>query len=55
MDHRFGRAVDQADEAAKLGHPRAGIVPGGAEQQMLGLVAAQDVVDEVGREADLPA
>ena len=53
MDHGRRRAVDQPDEAAELGHPRAGVVPGGAQQQMLGLVAAQHVVDEVGREADL--
>ena len=55
MDHGRRRAVDQPDQAAELGHPGAGVVPGGAQQQMLGLVAAQHVVDEVGREADLAA
>ena len=33
----------------------ARVVPGGLQQQMVGLVAAQHVVDEVGREGDLPA
>ena len=54
MDHGRRRAVDQPDQAAELGHPPPRIVPRRAQQQMLGLVAAQHVVDEVGREADLP-
>ncbi len=45
----------QTDEAAELGHPRACIVPRRVEQEVVGLVAAEHVVDEVGRKADLPA
>ena len=55
MDHRFGGAIDQPRKAPKLGHPPARIVPRRAQQQMLGLIFAQHVVDEVGREADLLA
>ena len=54
MDHLVGGALDEAGEAAELGHPRASVVPRGGEQEVLGLVATQHVVDEVGREADLP-
>jgi hypothetical protein len=50
-----GGAVEQAGEAADVGHPLARVVPGGAQQQVVGLVAAQHVVDEVGREGDLLA
>ena len=46
-------AIDQPDQPAELGQARAGIAPGGAEQEVVGLVFAQHVVDEVGREADL--
>ena len=45
-------AVDKADEAAEFGRG-ARIVPRRPEQQMLGLVAAEHVIDKVGREADL--
>ena len=55
MDHRPRRAVEQAGEPADVGHPRARVGPGGLQQQMVGLVAAQHVVDQVGREGDLPA
>ena len=53
MDHGRRRPVDQPRQPAEFGHAGAGIGPGGAHQQMVGLVAAQHVVDEVGREADL--
>ena len=54
MDHRRRGTVNQAGEAAELGHPSAGVLPSRLEEQMLGLIFAQHVVDEVGR-ADLPA
>ena len=45
MHHRRRRAVDQPDQAPELGHPHAGIGPCRAQQQMLGLVTPQHVVD----------
>ena len=48
-------ALDQPGKAAEFGHPGAGVFPRGLHQQMLGLIFAQHVVDEVGREADLAA
>ena len=55
MAHGRRRAIDQANEAAKLGHPRPRIVPGCTQKQVLGLVAAKNVIDKVGREAHLTA
>jgi hypothetical protein len=53
MNHGRGRPVDQAHQPAELGQAGPGIVPGGAQQQVIGLIFAEHVIDEVGREADL--
>ena len=47
------RRKELEGKAAKLGHARAGVLPRRLHQQMLGLIFAKHVVDEVGREADL--
>ena len=53
VDHLVGSALDEPGKAAKFRHPRAGVVPSGGEEEVAGVIFAQDVVDEVGREADL--
>ena len=55
MDHGRCSAIDQAGEAAKLGHSGASVSPGSREEEMVGLVAAQHIVNEIGRESDLTA
>ncbi len=40
IDHlSIDGAVEEAGEAADVGHALAGVVPGGSEQQVIGLVA----------------
>ena len=47
--------VEQIAQPPHVGHPRARIGPRGLQQDMIGLVLAQHVVDQIGREGDLLA
>src|SRR6476661_5536511 len=55
VKHGLGSPVDEAHEASQLRHPPTSILPGSAKKEMLRLVSPQDVIDEVGRETDLPS
>lgn len=55
MQHRIGSAVQQITEPTHVGQPRARIGPRRLQQQMVGFIFAQHIVDKVsGKVTCLP-
>ena len=54
MYHRPCGAIEQRAKALHVGHPGTRIGPGGLKQQMIRLIAAQNIIDKVRLERDLP-
>ena len=55
MDQLLARPVEQIAQSPDIGHPRARISPGRFQKDVIRLVFAQDVVNEVGRKGHLLA
>ena len=55
MDQLLGRTIEQIAQPPDISQPRARIGPGRFEQDMVGFVFPQHVIDQVGREGDLLA
>ena len=54
--HQFARRpFEQIGQPPHIGHPRPRIGPGGFEQDVIGLVFLEHIIDQVGRERDLLA
>src|SRR3546814_7507118 len=54
MQHGPGRPLQQVGEPPHIRHARACILPRGFQQQMVGLIFPQHVINEICRKSDLP-
>src|SRR3546814_4350328 len=54
MQHGSGRPLQQVGEPPHIRHARACILPRGFQQQMVGLIFPQHVINEIRRKSDLP-
>src|SRR3546814_7963758 len=54
MQHGPGCPLQQVGEPPHIRHARACILPRGFQQQMVGLIFPQHVINEIRRKSDLP-
>ena len=55
MQHRIGGAVQQITKPSNVGQPRARVGPRRLQQQMVGFIFAQHIIDEVSGKGHLLA